>query len=99
MKYKVTIISNNETEKPEVLENLSQNDFFILLVKNRDKKILIEPMPEKIKVLVWFYVCKNKFGTTYSASNIDLNNITQWLNNDIRLGNKVSEIKNIEVEM
>jgi hypothetical protein len=101
MKYKVTITSTDLTgheDEKEIHENVSQNDFFSLLGQNMKKSILIEPMPEKQKVKVWFYVCKNNFGT-YLVSDIEQNTVIQWYNNDISLGRKVSEIKSMEVEI
>jgi hypothetical protein len=103
MKYKVTITSTDLTghEDDKVNENVTIEgliNFFNSSQSQLGKTILIEPMPEKKKVTVWFYVCKNNFGT-YSASNTDKMTIIQWYNNDISLGRKVSEIKSMEVEI
>ena len=101
MKYKVTITSTDLTghEDVEVYENVSQNDFFSLLGQNMSKTILIEPMPEKQKVTVWFYVFEDKNGVLNSKSNTSKDALL--INYDIsaKIGRKVSEIKSMEVEI
>jgi hypothetical protein len=103
MKYKVTITSTDLTgheDEKEVFKNLTREELFPILASysSSGKTILIEPMPQKKKVTVWFYV-SHKLGSTYSASNIEYKKIIQWRNNDISLGNEVSEIKSMEVEL
>jgi len=104
MKYKVTITSTDLTGH----EDLQQHPDYSLRRLIEDlpiledegfTKITIEPQPEKQKVTVWFYVCKNNIGLTYSASNTDKITVIQWHNNDVSLGHKVSEIYSMEVEI
>jgi hypothetical protein len=101
MKYKVTITSQDLTghEDVEVHENLSEEQLKLTIDYNNGKSILIEPTPERQKVTVWFYVCKNNIGLTYSASNTDKMTIVQRRDNDVSLGHKVSEIYSMEVEI
>jgi hypothetical protein len=101
MKYKVTITSQDLTghEDVEVHENLSEEQLKLTIDYNNGKSILIEPTPERQKVTVWFYLCKNNIGLTYSASNTDKMTIVQRRDNDVSLGHKVSEIYSMEVEI
>ena len=102
MKYKVTITSQDLTghEDVEVHENQTEYDVSLLIEKMpSNSKLTIEPTPERQKVTVWFYVCKNNIGLTYSASNTDKMTIVQRRDNDVSLGHKVSEIYSMEVEI
>jgi hypothetical protein len=100
MKYKVTITSTDLTghEDVEVQENVSKNDLFLNIDYGEGKTILIEPMPEKQKVTVWFYVYQtDSCKTICSALNVEYieNHRNQMLKAEI----KVSEIKSMEVEI
>ena len=101
MKYKVTITSADHTgfEGEEIYEDVSQNDFFSLLGQNRNKKVSIEPMPEKRKVKVWFYVVEVAVNSCYSASSIYKETLSAQRDIEFSLGHKVSEINSMEVEI
>ena len=100
MKYKVTITSADHTgfEGEEIYEDVSQNDFFSLLGQNRNKKVSIEPMPEKKKVTVWFYIHEiDSTKTICSALNFEF--IENHRNQMVKAEIKCSEIKSMQLEI
>jgi hypothetical protein len=102
MKYKVTITSTDLTgheDEKQNFKDLRLEQLKNLIELNQSSKIVIEPMPEKQKVTVWFFITTYENGVKYSTSNIEHDTIMQWRNNDISLGRKVSEIKSMEVEI
>ena len=101
MKYKVTITSTDITgheDEPQVFEDVLKEELLRYINKNLGKTILVEPMPEKQKITVWFYVviCGK---SCWSVSKTHFNDIEGFRNIDIKQGHKVSEIKSMEVEI
>jgi hypothetical protein len=103
MKYKVTInkIDHNGHEDVIVYENVSIDTikYWLEDAQMSYKSILTEPMPEKKKITVWFYVLEKSNGSTYAASNTDELIINQRHSYDIQSEMKVSEIFSKEVEI
>jgi hypothetical protein len=101
MRYKVTITSADHTghEDEKVHENLSEDQLKLTIDYNKGKSILIEPMPEKQKVTVWFYVAECTTFFSYSVSHINKQVIIDGRELQIKSGVKVSEIKSMEVEI
>ncbi len=99
MKYKVTITSTDLTghEETKVIENIEESTPISLL--GIGKSILIEPMPEKKKVTVWFYVVTYQNGGVHSKSHICLQTLNGYRNADVLVKLKVSEIQSMEVEI
>jgi hypothetical protein len=96
MKYKVTITSGHEDEK--VYDNVLEEKLEWCLNTFKGKKILIEPMPEKQKVTVWFYVAQDG-KDIWSKSKVNFEAIKSDREIEIINGRKVSEIKSMEVEL
>jgi hypothetical protein len=101
MKYKVTITTQDITgyEDVEVYENLTLGELLNMVELHKDKKISTEPMPEKKKVTVWFYVVHVEGVVKYSMSRIDKDQLKDFHKAEIKNGRKVSEIKSVEVEI
>jgi hypothetical protein len=101
MKYKVTVTSTDLTghEDVEVQEIINYDYLPSIVAENFDKRILIEPQPEKQKVTVWFYVFEDKNRVLNSKSNTSKDALLINYNISARAGRKVSEIKSIEVEI
>jgi hypothetical protein len=103
MKYKITITSADHTgheDEKEVFDNLTREELFPILASysSSGKTILIEPMPEKKKVTVWFYV--NQDGKDFwSISKVHFEAIKIARETEINNGRKVSEIQSMEVEI
>ena len=103
MKYKVTITSTDLTgheDDKEVFKNLTREELFPILgsYSSSGKTILIEPMPEKQKVTVWFYVASHP-NLISSVTHINKQLIIDGRELQIKSGVKVSEIKSMEVEI
>jgi len=105
MKYKVTITSTDLTgheDEPQIFENETledMTDMFRLGFETKARTFLIEPMPEKQKVTVWFYVVHVEGVVKYSMSRIDKDQLIDFHKAEIKNGYKVSEIKSMEVEI
>ena len=103
MKYKVTITSTDLTgheDEPQVFENQTEYDASLLIEKMPpNSKLTIEPMAERQKVTVWFYVTANNKLGNYSTSNLDKRQLEIDRDIEIKRGRKVSEIKSMEVEI
>jgi hypothetical protein len=106
MKYKVTITSADHTGHEETIvhDNVTNegvvNYFNSSQSKQPHKTILIEPMPEKKKVTVWFFVYKQIGNNNYSSlSHTNKEVIEEYLKSYNNQGHKVSEIKSMEVEI
>jgi hypothetical protein len=102
MKYKVTITSTDLTgheDEKEVYENVNKANIVSFLDDKLIKSISIEPMPEKQKVTVWFYLVELSTNSFISLSSVTKEMIIDGRNSDIEKGRKVSEIKSMEVEI
>jgi hypothetical protein len=102
MKYKVTITSADHTgheDEPTILQNQTKFEIGEILNQMPNSKFSIEPQPEKQKVTVWFYVVKYKNGLINSRTHTDLNEISGYRNANLSDGDKVSEIKSMEVDI
>jgi hypothetical protein len=101
MRYKVTIIGADNTGR--VHDNVTNegvvNYFNSSQSKQPHKTILIEPMPEKKKVKVWFYVVMSENISAYSASNVNEDTVIKWREDNLSKGLKVSQIQSMEVEI
>jgi hypothetical protein len=101
MKYKVTITSTDLTgheDEPQIFEDVLKPELLSYINKNLGKSILIEPMLEKQKVTVWFYVYQtDSCKTICSALNVEY--IENHRNQMVKAEIKVSEIKSMEVEI
>jgi hypothetical protein len=101
MKYKVTITSADHTgheDEKEVFEDILETGLISILNQYLGKTILIEPMPEKKKVTVWFYVIVDG-KDSWSVSKLHIDSIEIARKKHISNGLKVSEIKSMEVEI
>jgi hypothetical protein len=104
MKYKVTITNQDSTgfEDVQVHEDVTNegvlNFFNSSQSKQPHKTVLIEPMPEKQKVTVWFYVIVDG-KDSWSVSKLHIDSIEIARKKHISNGLKVSEIKSMEVEI
>lgn len=102
MKYKVTVTSTDLTGHEDEITLLNEHEktVFSIIKNNVGKKILIEPMPEKKKVTVWFYAFDflSYKGSSVFA-NLDKDYVLHNRNEMITRGCKVSEILSMEVEI
>jgi len=100
MKYKVTITSQDLTGQEDTIvhENLSEEQLKLTIDYNKGKTILIEPMPEKKMVTVWFYVFERN-GVIGTCSNYNKDSLLVHYKYKVKIGCKVSEIKSMEVEI
>ena len=101
MKYKVTITSTDLTGHEDEQQHPSYSlrrliEDLPTLEDEGFTKLTIEPMPEKQKVTVWFYVV-NRGSGLQSISSTDKHDITTWHNS--QKDRVVSEIKSMEVEI
>jgi len=101
MKYKVTITSADHTghEDTKTLENQTESDVCHLIEEMRGSTFHIEPMPEKKKVTVHFYVVMSEVKEMYSVSHLDKVQLEKYRDAEIKSGRNVSEIKSMEVEI
>jgi hypothetical protein len=100
MKYKVTITSTDHTghEDTTTHENQTEYDVCHLIEEMRGSTFHIEPMPEKKKVTVWFYVAQDG-KDIWSISKVSFEAVKNYREIEIIDGHKVSQIQSMEVEI
>jgi hypothetical protein len=101
MRYKVTITTQDSTghEDTIVFNDVTENLLTQTIGKGENQRTLIEPMPEKQKVKVWFYVYTIEGFPHYSVSNSSKEKLEPSYKDIISRGFKVSQIQSMDVEI